>query len=86
MKTITLNEQEWALVKEAISHLRESACEDMMYFQNAANNWDGKAPTTLADYAIIASSDAADKVCLLDQLHVKLITKKGDLTNNFLSL
>ena len=74
MKTITLNEQEWALVKEAIAHLRESVCDDMIHFQKAYNDWDGDSPTTLAVYAMKASSDAADKVCALDQLNAKVIT------------
>jgi hypothetical protein len=74
MKTITLNDQEWALVKEAITHLRESVSDDMMHFQEVSDKWDGNAPTTLAEYAITAASDAADKVCLIDQLNAKVIT------------
>lgn len=76
MKTVTLNDQEWALVKEAITHLRESVSDDIMHFEKNANNWDGKAPTTLANYAIDAAYAAAYKVCLIDQLNAKLITQQ----------
>jgi len=76
MKTVTLNNQELALVKEAITHLRESVSDDMMHFKQVFDDWDGKGSTTLAGYAIYAASDAADKVCLLDKLNAKLITQQ----------
>jgi hypothetical protein len=74
-KTITLNDQEWALVKEAIADLRESVSDDMMHFKQVADKWDGNFPTPLVGYAITAADDAADKVCMLDQLNAKLITE-----------
>jgi len=74
-KTITLSDQEWALIKEALTDLRESVSDDMMHFKEVADKWDGNFPTPLVGYAITAADDAADKVCQLDQLNAKLITE-----------
>ncbi len=77
MKTVTLNEQEWALVKEALTNLRESACDDMMHFKNVSIYPIGISafPSPVRDYATLAAKNAADKVCQIDQLNAKLITE-----------
>jgi hypothetical protein len=73
-KTITLSEQEWALVKEAITDLRESVSDDMMHFKDVSDRY-AEMPGPVNCYAITAANDAADKVCQLDQLNAKLITE-----------
>ncbi len=76
MKTVTLNNQELALVKEAITNLRESVSDDMMHFKTVSIYPIGISafPSLVRDYATLAAKNAADKVCLLDQLNAKLIT------------